>query len=253
MLHARRALACSAVVAALVLAGSASALTIDFEGQPNGQAGPFQYVFPGVTVDVTADTPPPGDHVGLAIFDSDTGGPNDGLADQDLVVDHGNILILQNGSGAYPTQTVPGIFDTANDDEQGGIFFFDFSSPVLLDSIEVIDINGGGMLDVVLRDSAGETRTYAVPDQWTGDITQPGQVGYQVLDLTTLLPQLGVGPGGFANVSQTLLFDPNDVVQLEVSFNGSAAVDNLVFVPEPTTALLLGLGLGVLSWRRGRD
>lgn len=253
MLCARTARTALAVLTTLLLASSATALTIDFEGQPNGEAGPFQYVFPGVTVDVTADTPPPGDHEGLAIFDSDTGGPNDGLADQDLVVDHGNILILQNGSGSYPTQTVPGIFDVANDDEDGGIFYFDFSTSVLLSSIELIDINGMGMLDVILRDSAGETRTYAVPDQWTGDITQPGQVGFQVLDLTTLADQLGVGPGGLATASQTALFDPSDVVQLEVSFGGSAAVDNLVFVPEPTTALLLGLGLGVMGWRSRRS
>ena len=58
----------SIALAVLLAATSAHALTIDFESQPNGEAGPFQYVFPGVTVDVVADVPPPGDHAGLSIF-----------------------------------------------------------------------------------------------------------------------------------------------------------------------------------------
>lgn len=251
MMRARAtALPLAVLTTLLLLAGSAAAITIDFEGQPNGEAGPFQYVYPGVTVDATADTPPPGDHLGLAIFDSDFGGPNDGGNDQDLVVDHGNILILQND--VYGTQTTPGIFDTANDDEDGGQFFFDFSSPVYMASIELIDINGGGMLSVILRDSANETRTYQVPNKWTGDITVPGEPGFQVLDLTILADQLGVGPGGYATASQSLGFDSNDVVQMELNFSGSAAVDNLVFVPEPTTGLLVALGLGAMGWRRRR-
>lgn len=245
--------AATALMAASV-ATPASALSIGFEGHANGEAGPFQYVFPGVTVDVTADIPPPGNHLGLAIFDSDTGGPNDGGLDPDLIVDHGNILILQNND--FPTQTTLGFFDTADDDEQGGQFFFDFSTPSFLSSIDLVDINGGGMLTLVLLDTGGETRTFSVPDDWTGDIDQ-GDIGFQILALDTLANQVGVGPPPSsppeATASETAGFDQNSVIQMSITFSGSAAVDNLEFVPEPTTGLLLGLGLTVLVLQRRRS
>ena len=49
-----------------------------------------------------------------------------------------------------------------------------------------------------------------------------------------------------------LLAEFGDVADtVELSFGGSGAVDNLVvtFIPEPTTAGLLGLGLLGLGWR----
>ncbi len=248
MLRARSLLIALAV---LLLASPGSASVIDFEGGlVNGQAGPFNFATPDANVSITPDIPPPGNHLGLAIFDSDTGGPNDGGTDQDLVVDHGNILILQND--LFGTQTVPGFFDTADDDENGGQFFIDFDAPVYMNSIDLIDINGAGNLSVIMQDSSLNTRTYLVPDQWTGDITVPGQQGYQTLDLTTLLPQLGVGPGGNATASELGSFNPDDVRHINITFNGSAAIDNISFVPEPGTALLVGFGLGALGLRRRR-
>jgi hypothetical protein len=240
----------SIALAALFAATSAQALTIDFESRPNGEAGPFQVTFPGLTVDVSADVPPPGDHAGLAIFDSDPAGPNAGGDDADLLVDTGNILILQNGDAPYTTQTVPGIFDTPNDDEDGGIFYFDFNSPVFMASIDLIDINAGGMLSVILRDGSTGSRTYLVPNGWTGDVAA-GDVGIQTLDLTTLADQIGVGPGMLiATASESAGFDANDVVQVEINFGGSAAVDNVTFIPEPGTAMLVGLGLAAMGARR---
>jgi len=237
-----------AALAALLLTSPAAAFTVDFESEVNGQAGPFQYVFPGVTVDITADVPPPGNHLGLAIFDStDPAGPNSAGADPDLLVDTGNILILQNNN--FPAQT-GSVFDTPNDDENGGQFFFDFDAPVELTSVGLIDINQGGMLSVILRDSGIGTRTYSVPNGWNGDVDQNPLVGYQDLDLTTLAGQVGIGNGQLATAADLNGFDPTDVVQVEFFFSGSAAIDNLVFVPEPGTALLLGLGLAGLGWRR---
>lgn len=244
--------------AALLLAspGVSSALyTVDFDsnGEVNGQAGPFNYSYglPAETLTISADTPPPGNHIGVAIFDGSFGGPNDFGGpnnDQDLVVGSGNILILQNNN--FPTQTVPGIFDTANDDEMGGMFFLDFSSPVSMTSIDLIDINGGGSLSLILRDSAANTRTYTVPDEWTGDIMN-GYQGWDTLDLTSLLPQVGVGAGNpSTSVNEVGAFDSFDVVQVQISFSGSAGIDNISFVPEPSTALLVGLGLSVLGLRR---
>ncbi len=248
MFYARRIAALFGLFA-LVAATPALALQIDFESEANGAAGPFQYVFPGVTVDVTADTPPPGNHLGLAAFDSDPAGPNNAGADPDLLVDTGKILILQNN--LFAGMTGPN-FTVPNDDEDGGQFFFDFDTGITLTSIGLIDVNQSGMMTLILRDSGIGTRTYSVPDGWNGDVDQDPLKGYQDLDLTTLVNQIGIGNGLPATALDLNGFVASDVVQLEITFGGSAAVDNLVFVPEPGTALLVGLGLLAMGVQRTR-
>lgn len=128
----------------------------------------------------------------------------------------------------------------------------DFSSAVRLQTLDLIDINGGGMLTVVLVDSLLRERTYSVPDDWTGDIFQ-GEVGIGTLDLTTLANQMGVGPTNpIATASEDFGFNADDVRTLSVTFTGSAGLDNVTFVPEPSTGLLLGLGLLGLAANRLR-
>ncbi|MEE9293886.1 MAG: hypothetical protein V3W34_02830, partial [Phycisphaerae bacterium] len=169
-------------------------------------------------------------HAGAAIFDSTpcAGGPNCGAGDPDLLVGLGNILILQNS--ALTTQTVPGIFDTPNDDPGGGTLVFDFLVPnVKMISVDLVDINGGGSSVIVLTDGGGKTRTYSVPDNWTKDISASGPDGFDTLDLTTLAPQLGEG-GATATASEDAGFDATDAVKLTVAFGGSGAMDNLQFV-----------------------
>lgn len=251
MLSLRRIAVISlAVTAVLAGASSASADTITFESLVNGEAGPFVFVEPTATVTFTADTPPPGNHIGLAAFDSDPAGLNATGGDPDLLVDTGMILILQNNN--FPTQTSPGIFDTPNDDEMGGQFFMSFSQNVTLLSLDLIDVNGGGMTSVVLTDTLARTRTYSVPDDFTGDIDQ-GDIGIGPLDLTTLLSQAGVGPGNpLATVSQDAGFNANQVTDLSITFSGSAGIDNVTFVPEPSTGLLVAMGLIGLASNRLR-
>jgi hypothetical protein len=166
-----------------------------------------------------------GPNIGPAIFDSTPGGPNDPSQDRDLLVGLGNLLILQTGDA--PMQTVPGIFDRPNDDEDGGTLFFSFTRPLEVLSLELVDIDSGSEQQamVTLTDGAGRSRIYDVPSRWTEDILADGPPGFRTLDTTTLLPQ-----PGFASVATAMEdpgFDPQDVVLLAVSFGSSGAMDGL--------------------------
>jgi len=247
----RARLAVAGTAACLWLTAVAGATVIDFEGFENGReigggahGGMFQPYASLFTLTANSNGSPT---QGAAIFDSNPFGPNATGNDPDLLVGLGNILILQNDN--LSAQTVPGIYDTPNDEPDGGMMVFDFLFPVELLSLDLIDINGNGSADVILQDSAGATRTYDVPMHWTLDIFVSGRDGYDTLDLTTLDPQLGEG-GGTATASQDALFDSLDVVKLTLIQSGSAGLDNLVLIPAPSALILLAGGL--LAPRRRR-
>ncbi len=202
-----------------------------------------------VNIDTTTYNSAPGGNLKAAIYDS-----NGAVgADPDLEVGLGNLLILQSTDN--PTQTTSGIYDTPNDESMGGTIVFDFIDAVHMLSIDLVDINGGGMLFLTLTDGSGSERLYDIPDKWTNQYPTP--VGYQLLDLTSILDQEGEGIGGPATVTEDAGFDPFDVVTMTVDFTGSAALDNVVFettevaaVPEPGTwAMFIG-GLAMLSGGR---
>jgi hypothetical protein len=278
-------------IAALVLlcfATSASAGYIDWEtdgvngtGSPmvNGQAvctgqggcvigGDTVFEFGGaVSVSTTADGP--GSHMGAAAFDS-TIGVNPG--DPDLFVELGNILVLQNND--HPTTTLgPNgqVFDTPDDEKDwfdAGSIVLDFSSSVLLQSIVLIDINGGVNVDLTLTDSNNLQRIYSVPEKWTQDVdvcgglNPPACIGYHTLDLTDVNPQSGEpnAIGGDAVVSlEDVGFVPSDVVQLDIHFLSatgtgpiSGGIDAILYTPEPGVASLLALSMVGLSALRRR-
>lgn len=185
--------------------------------------------------------------LGPLVFDSSPLGPNAGGPDPDLLVDLGNVLIMQDDS--RPAQTVPGFFDTPDDANLGGILVFDFVSPVELRSVDMVDINGNGPVVLTLVDGGGLTRAYSIPMHWTFDPTVSPN-GYDTLDFTSLLPQLGEG-GQSATAVQDAGFNPFGVVRLEVDFEGSGGLDNLVFVPAPGAAFLLAAS-GLMFARRRR-
>ena len=188
-----------------------------------------------------------------AIFNSSDTGPNAAGQDPDLLVNLGNILIVQRNDGAGAlTQSTAGIYDTPNDDAQGGTLIFDFTNPSHLDTIDLIDINGGGALTITLRDTTGKTRTFSIPDSWTNDINAQGPAGFDKLNLRTLAPQDGEGPGGNATAVETPGFDETIVNRMTVAFGGSAGLDNLVFVPSPGLMSIGGIGLLGLVARRRR-
>jgi len=206
------------LVSLVACAGVANAaiMTVDFStddgGSPlvNGQdiSSPDEF---GAFFNISSG----GGNLGAAIFDSSTTGPNVAGPDPDLLVDLGNILILQ--SSTSPTQTVPGIFDTPNDSSASGQITFDFLSAVELLSVELVDIDGGNGMTITLLDGGGLSRVYSVPASWTNDVTS-SPTGHQVLDLSTLLSQLGEG-GATATAAEDAGFDPFGVVELEFRFD----------------------------------
>ncbi len=253
-MHRMSCLIVAGWVAAGLFTPCAGADIIDFEGLANGQeigrgshgeaAQPYADIFVlyGASNGVTTQ--------GAAIFDSDPLGPNAGGADRDLLVGLGNILIVQNDSHA--TQTIPGFYDTPNDEADGGTIAFEFLSAVELLSLVLIDIDGHGAVDVILEDSGGYLRTYNVGGSWTHDIHSQGPIGWDTLDLTSLASQVGEG-GGMATAWQDPLFDSSDVMRLTVVLSGSAAIDNLVYnIPAPSALVAMVGGLLVPARRRRR-
>ena len=167
--------------------------------------------------------------------------------DQDLLVDIGNILILQtvnrpedNGGSDF--------FELPDDEPNGGSMTFDYSMPTTIFSMDLVDIDASTSVEVVLSDTAGLSRTYSVPSEWTGEI--PGAPGVGTLDLTILTDQVGFG--STATALEDMGFNASSVVQMAVSLAGSGGITNVNFVPEPAAASMLLLGVLALVNRRRR-
>jgi thrombospondin type 3 repeat protein len=167
-----------------------------------------------------------GPNLGLAVFDSTPGGPNDPSINADLLVGHGNLLLLQDTS--YPQLSAPGVFRRPTDDPQGGDMILSFPGPVDPRSLLLVDINPPPNLgcSVTLVDQSNRTRVYAVDPGWTGTY---GNAGPWRLDLTTLLPQPGNGTPRWARATEQPGFKQDDVVRIVVHMTGNGAIDELVF------------------------
>ena len=173
-----------------------------------------------------------GPNLGAAIFDSDPAGPNAGGPAGSLLVNSGNLLLLQDP--AYPDQTVPGIFDTPSNSPDGGTLILDFVLHVEPLSVTLSDLCSiGPVADVAtvkLIDVLGATRTYRVPSCWTNNVAVHGPPGYGKLDLTTLAPQPGFLDT--ATATEDPGYDPKEIVRMEIFFGGRGAVDDILFNEE---------------------
>jgi hypothetical protein len=182
----------------------------------------------------------PAANSGPAIFDSTPGGPNANSLDRDLLVDLGNLLILQE----LDVESVPGFFAKPNDAAAGGTLVFDFAlsdvprvEPLSIDLIDIDSENPAAheqrtSVTVTLTDVLGHQRVFTVPQGWSEDRTRFATSGYRTLDLTTLDPQPGFLPTATATATEHPEYVPAEVVHMEIELEREGAVDNLLFAHE---------------------
>ena len=209
---------------------------VDFNALGNGQKVTGNEA--SALVNISASGP----NLGATAFDTDPAGLNAGGPDTDLLVDQGNILILQCSCSPGDSGGSD-FFDVPDDSPDGGTLTFSFTNPVELTSIDIVDIDTAGA-DVILTDGSGLTRSYNIPLEWTGDAM------FATLDLTSTAAQAGTGTGDDVTASEDAGFDPTNVVSMDVQFDGSGGVNNLLIVPEPTSLALLFFMLTFAYQRR---
>ncbi|MEM1167420.1 MAG: hypothetical protein AAGI30_14160 [Planctomycetota bacterium] len=240
---------------AAVVAQSALAVTVvedfdSFASFANGQAVGNGATDASLFFDLTV-TARNGDGLDGVIFDSDPAGPNAGSEDVDLLVDTGNVLTAQDGSDGTAT---PGtIFDPA-DDDVGFILTLDFIAPLTVESLLLVDIDGGTFTEITLIDESGLEREFDIPADFTGDVAA-GEPGSFVIDLLTLSDQSSVNGTGPITAVEDDGFDQDAVVTLVFDTRGSGAIDDLVLsgdeVPTSGSLALLAVS-GVLAGTRRR-
>ncbi len=229
-----------------LLAGSSNAVTIDFEYLAHGEVA-------NGTVDIVTIS---ADNFHRS-FDYAVGFNShaQGTADPDLQAsggamqwsggniagqDLGILLILQENSAGCSTGTC------SNPDDEGrraaGVLRFDFSTPVLDFGFDAVDIESLGAENATIKFfGGGETATVHLMDFF--DTISPLYDPTLVLGNNTA-NRFAAIPVEFLGLSQ--------IEYVEFKLGGSGALDNLeiTLIPEPTTALLMSLGLGAIVAKR---
>ena len=210
-----------------LVAQSAQAITLDFEGFDTGQIIDDEY-FASYGVTISAENLSAGPDVAI-IFDSNN--PTGGDADLGAPFSTGNyypgnILIIQENN------TCNLYFCTDPDDEgsrPAGIFTIEFNAPILLGSIDFFDVE------------TAENGTTPNNRIWL----------YGTSGL--LLENFWTPDTGGDNMWGQVYFNVASVTKVEIHMGGSGAIDNINFaVPEPSTLFLLGSGLIGLGLVRRR-
>ena len=168
---------------------------------------------------------------GPALFDSSPNGPNASGGDPDLLVDRGNLLILQE----TPQLTPAGLYASPNDAERGGTLRIELVREARPRSVVLVDIGPNlPAEDVLVRliDTQGLRRLVTVPGGFTADGAADISRAARVLRLDTLDAQ--PGESATATTVEEPGFDEHRVVAIEFELNASGAVDDLVVEPGPT-------------------
>lgn len=162
--------------------------------------------------------------VGPATFDSSRAGPNAGGSDPDLLVERGNLLILQED----PTQSTRGIYDVPDDASDGGALLIQLLQPMEPRSLVLVDLCPAPVPQdarVHLIDANRKARTFTVPGGFTADGQVAPRLAARILQLDTLADQ----PGHLATATATEDpgFDSTSVILIMVELSGSGAVDDV--------------------------
>jgi len=213
----------TAMLLAIAIASSATGASWDFSNfsaaPQNFNGGQYQTGF------VVAHTGilPGWSHSGLnavhAVDHANVYPDSSSPPDYALMVFYDNMLTLENS--------------IAGSNNTGVTYDVDFlASPTVYQNSWEVTLASDGLVFDVLRDDDSVLATYThLPGSWAGN--------------------LGLQPGHFAYTG-----DGSGDIRLRVStVNGTSqrwggAIDNLTLIPEPTTALLLTLGLAGLGMRR---
>lgn len=255
------------VGAALLAAAPAQAGVIDFEVDGSGAAillGDVintQYaagIFgapPGIGATFSAINPNRS-HDFLVAFDTDnpTGGDSD-LAGPFLpgnnnttgegALSPGNVLIIQENTDSCTPDGNGGYTNCSDPDDEGrrpaGTISVVFTDAVSLVSMDLFDIE---LLENGMTEN-NRIRLYSDAAK-----TLP-------INIDFFTPAMGSGNAA-NNKWDRVMFGVDDVMAIDINFNGSGALDNIVFdygvpVPAPGALILLGLGmLGLGMTRRTR-
>lgn len=194
---------------------------------------------------------------GPAAFDSSPSGPNASSNWPGLLVDSGNLVVLQGD----PLQSTPGIFDSPGPASGSGEIYLEFlhrTSPI---SIDLVGLGATTSAEVSVRDASGLAQTYTVPPGFTSDALADPSRATWTLYLDTEEDQRG------AHATATAVrqpgFNETSIAALEVRLDGPGAIDRLVWteagppspgagvvvdrVPSPGGPVLQVTGLGDLD------
>jgi hypothetical protein len=236
--------ACALLV--LTVASGSNALTIDFESLAHGEVADGSYN--GVTISATNLNQDFNYAVGFDSNDPSTRDPDlqanpgdprwsGGNIDD---IDLGILLILQENRAGCSS----GVCSKPDDEGQrpAGTLRFDFSISVREFGFDFVDLEGLGPESATIDFYGGggsATLDLALYFEMTSELYDP-----------TL--ELGNNTANRFSPITAELLGLSEIDRIDFNLGGSGALDNLEFtpVPEPSTALMLGIGLATLGARR---